>query len=336
MIRSLVFLAVLGIAVGVPAYHNVAGFDSLEEEVVKTQFGRFKEAYARVYDTVEEEIARFSIFRDNYQKIVAWNREGHNFTLGVNRFADMTQTEYRQHFLTFRPNALRISLPSLAHQTVPVAASIDWRTKSVVNSVKDQGQCGSCYAFSAVQAVESAWAIKNGKLYNLAEQEIVDCDKVDSGCGGGLMDNVFQWVKENGGLVETKNYAYRAQEGKCSLDKSQAVVQVSGFVDVPAKNNQALLEAVNMGPVSVAINAESYQFQFYKDGVFDFKNCPSDDSDLDHGVGVVGYGSQNGKDYWIVRNSWGQTWGKSGYILMARGDKVNQCGILDLASYPVV
>lgn len=299
-------------------------------------FHVFTHKYGKVYETPEEHHYRYSIFADNMEKINDWNNGNHKFILAINEFADLTVEEFSQHFLNLhKSNTTHLKTPVYLNN-FSLPENIDWRLKGVVNNIKDQGQCGSCYAFSAVQSIESAWAIKTGKLYSLSEQEIVDCDKVDSGCNGGLMDNVFNWVNQNGGLVQTSDYTYHASESTCNVDKKKSVVTIKSIIDVPAGNNTQLEAAVAQQPVSVAINAESYQFQFYHNGIFDWSGCPNKDSDLDHGVGIVGYGIQNGTSYWIVRNSWGESWGDKGYILMERGDEVNTCGILDAASYPLV
>jgi KDEL-tailed cysteine endopeptidase len=320
-------------------FSYVVGFPTFFYDVNSLSFYNFHvftQKYGKVYQTPEEHQLRYSIFSENIEKINEWNAVDHNFTLSINEFADLTTEEFSHHYSTLHKsdNYRLKNLVFLNKFSLP--DSVDWREKGVVNSIKDQGQCGSCYAFSAVQAIESAWAIKTGKLFSLAEQEIVDCDKVDSGCNGGLMDNVFNWVIQNGGLVQTSDYNYHAIESNCKVDKKKAVVQVKSLVDVPAGNNTQLEAATAQQPVSVAINAASYQFQFYHKGVFDWTGCPNQDADLDHGVGVVGYGNLNGTNYWIVRNSWGESWGDKGYILMSRGEGVNTCGILDDPSYPVV
>jgi KDEL-tailed cysteine endopeptidase len=326
----------LGCIVGLPTFiyhsHELDDMNSL----TFYNFYVFTQKYGKVYDNPDEHHLRYNIFAENMEKISEWNEGDHNFTLAINEYADMTQQEFSNHFLTLHQLDSN-RLKNIVHRnTFSLPDTVDWREKGVVNKIKDQGQCGSCYAFSAVQAIESAWAIKNGKLFSLAEQEIVDCDKVDSGCNGGLMDNVFNWVIQNGGLVQTDDYVYHASENTCKVDKTKSVVQIKSLVDVPAGNSTQLEAAVAEQPVSVAINANSYQFQFYHKGVFDWTGCPNKDSDLDHGVGIVGYGNLNGTNYWIVRNSWSENWGDSGYILMARGEGVNTCGILDAASYPLV
>ena len=333
---SFLLVLMVGFVWGLPTFsYNSDGLTD-NSSLPFYNFHLFTTIFNKSYETPEEHQLRYSIFANNFEKIYSWNNARHNFTLSINQFTDMTQEEFTKIYRNLhRSDTNRLkNLAFLSMFKLP--DSVDWRSNNVVNQVKDQGQCGSCYAFSAVQAIESAWAIKNGTLHSLSEQQIVDCDKVDSGCDGGYMDNVFNWVIQNGGLVQTNDYSYHAKEALCNVDKSKSVVFVKSFVDVPAGNSTQLEAAVVQQPVSVAINAESYQFQFYHNGVFDLADCPNKDSDLDHGVGVVGYGTLNGKDYWIVRNSWGASWGDNGYILMARGDGVNTCGILDAASYPLV
>ncbi|EPS57605.1 cysteine proteinase, partial [Genlisea aurea] len=192
---------------------------------------------------------------------------------------------------------------------------------------------GSCWAFSAIGSVESINAIKTGKLISLSEQELVDCDTTDSGCSGGLMDNAFAFIIKNGGIDTESDYPYTAQDGTCNKVKlNTKVVTISGYVDVTPNSESALQAAVANQPVSVAIDAGGLSFQLYTSGIFN-GICATL---LDHGVVVVGYGTSSGQDYWIVRNSWGTSWGESGYIRMKRNvaSKSGQCGIAIEPSYP--
>lgn len=231
--------------------------------------------------------------------------------------------------------------------------SIDWRDKGVVNNVKNQGQCGSCWSFSTLSSVESAVAIKTGVLNVLSEQELVDCDNFKNGgsnhgCNGGLMDNAFTWIGKQNGVCSNADYPYVSgitkTSGTCqqSSCKPVANTDVLKYVDIQKNSDSSMMAALSMQPVSVAIQADQQAFQLYSSGVFT-STCGST---LDHGVALVGYGSLNGLDHYILRNSWGSSWGVGGYMYLGRGNDpltgkpynngAGQCGVLSEASYPVV
>merc|ERR1712159_282066 len=219
----------------------------------------------------------------------------------------------------------------LDESTAP--ASVDWTTKNAVTPVKNQQQCGSCWAFSTTGSVEGVNAIATGKLQSFSEQQLVDCAGSfgNQGCNGGLMDNGFKYIEQSGDSLET-DYPYTAKTGTCDKSKIKSAVSISGFTDVPPKNEAQLAAAVAKNPVSVAIEADQSGFQFYKSGIFS-GTCGTN---LDHGVLAVGYGTDGGKAYWKVKNSWGATWGQNGYIMMAKdiSNKAGQCGIASQPSYP--
>jgi len=218
--------------------------------------------------------------------------------------------------------------------TLPV--TVDWRTKGVVTPIKNQEACGSCWAFSAVASIEGQHALNTGKLVSLSEQNLVDCSTAEGneGCNGGLMDQAFEYVMKNGGIDTESSYPYEAIDDKCRYKKASEGAMVGNFTDIMTGNESSLQSAVaKVGPISVAIDASQFSFQFYSSGVYDEPNCGNTMESLDHGVTAVGYGTDNGKDYWLVKNSWGTQWGQMGYIQMSR-NKMNQCGIATAASYP--
>jgi len=215
-----------------------------------------------------------------------------------------------------------------------LADAIDWREKGAVTEVKDQGQCGSCWSFSATGSVEGVHFIANGTLVSLSEQNLLDCSSSygNEGCNGGLMNWAYQYIINNKGIDTENSYPYQTRTGSCQYNADHVGATISAFKDVPAGNEDALLAAVNEHPVAVAIDASQNSFQLYKSGVYYESRCSS--SRLDHGVLAVGYGKEeNGSEYWIVKNSWGKNWGENGYLKMAR-NKNNNCGIATQASFP--
>ena len=229
---------------------------------------------------------------------------------------------------------------------VSLASTINWVEKGGVTPVKDQGQCGSCWSFSTTGALEGAYYVAYGELKSFSEQQLVSCDNrrnggKDMGCNGGLMDNAFEWIEKNGGLCLEEDYPYTSgttrSAGTCETTCDIVTDSViKSYVDVKASSDSDMMTALNQQPVSIAIQADQKDFQLYKSGVF----TGSCGTKLDHGVLVVGYGSEDGTDYYLVKNSWGTTWGDEGYIKLGRGDEYNngngQCGMLMQGSYPIV
>jgi cathepsin L len=289
-------------------------------------------------------------FADNEDYINAHNSRGSSYRLAHNAFSHMDQVEWSAYVkkgLLNMPSTKGSKVHGAPSDLSSVPTSIDWEPKGAVTPVKDQGQCGSCWSFSTTGALEGALQIKGGDLISLSEQNLVDCDNrkgnpkgSDMGCNGGLMDNAFDWTGKNGGLCTEADYPYTSgttkTAGTCS-DSSCSKVAASApssHTDVKQKSDSAMMDALAQQPVSIAIEADQKDFQLYSSGVF----TGSCGTNLDHGVLAVGYGSQNGEDYYRVKNSWGTTWGDKGYILLGRGSQYNngagQCGMLMSASYP--
>lgn len=323
----------------------VASFSNVFSTSIMDRFHQWVDNYhfqfrddAHFYDVYRKWAAN-----DRYIEVS--NSQNLSYTLDHNQFSGMDNNDFRKYLLSFdRPYVPENNYVEQEIGLVP--KSVDWVASGAVTSVKDQGQCGSCWSFSTTGSLEGAYFLKYGTLLSFSEQQLVDCDTFsnggrDHGCNGGLMDNAFSWIKKNGGLCSENDYPYVSGTTKtagtckttCAVNGNS---KVQSFVDVKANSDDAMLTALAQQPVSVAIEADQTSFQLYKSGVFT-GTCGTN---LDHGVLVVGYGTDGALDYYKVKNSWGTTWGESGYIRLGRGSSYNkgagQCGVLMQASYPVL
>jgi len=306
--------------------------------------------YGKQYDSAEL-FDRFTTFCNNLDEINSHNSAKHTSTKGLNQFAAHSNREFK-NMMGFAPQSCSMTgtCRSAANNvevlpTSNIAASLDWTTNQVqvVTGVKDQAQCGSCWAFSATGGIEGAWALKGNSLISLSEQQLVDCSVRygNMGCNGGLMDYAFQYVKDNGGITSEANYPYISGNGRSNYtcQSKPSVSHIASFKDVQVNSEAQLLAALQFGPVSVAIEADQLCFQLYRSGILTSASCRCG-TNLDHGVLLVGYGTDatTGKDFWKVKNSWGTSWGEAGYIRFERNVVAPQgmCGIAMAASYPVV
>jgi len=316
------------------------------EEVYESEFLSFIEKFSKSYVSSEETFARYATFKKNVDFITKHNQEAaagqSSFKLGINQFTDMTNKEYSR-MLGLKRKAGFVA-PSMATQPSQVSLAgvpkaWDWRPKGAVTPVKDQGQCGSCWAFSATAALEGAYFQQSGTLLSLSEQLCVDCvlNGADTCALGGEMHDCYLQVIKEGGDETEANYPYTATSGNpCAFNPSLAVASNFQFYsNVTHGDESALQVASSQHVISVGIDASSIFFQLYSSGVYNNPTCKSDYADLDHGVTVVGYDhdAASGKDYWIVKNSWSESWGMEGYIWMTRNEN-NQCGIATDATWP--
>lgn len=304
---------------------------------------KFKVTHNKLYADSDEDNFRRGVFAKNVDYISVHNLQAelgqHTFTLGINQYTDLTSEEFKYLMLGV-PSLGQLPMTShAANQTFDdkfddvSADEVDWRKKGYVTKVKNQARCGSCWAFSATGALEGQWFKKTGKLVSLSEQQLVDCDKAEYGCRGGWPFKAFQYIIKNNGIDTDESYHYEAKEGECKYQTSTVGAKCRDYRLLTQTTERVLRRAVAaVGPISVAIDAGQPTFQLYKSGVYVEPKCTQN---VNHAVLAVGYGTLQGQDYWIVKNSWGATWGMEGYVLMAR-NKNNQCGIAVQVSYPIV
>jgi len=334
-------LVILSIALMISCASAASIFDA----TLDSYWTGFKRDHGKTYQTTEEETVRRLTWEANLKYISQHNNEAvlgkHTFTLRMNKFGDLSNVEFGNMYNGFNMTKNMKSTKSnvfVADPSFKAPDSVDWRSQGYVTPIKDQGQCGSCWAFSAVASLEGQHFKNAGKLVSLSEQNLVDCSRKqgNQGCNGGLMDQAFTYIKVNKGIDTEESYPYKARDQKCAFKPANVGATDTGFTDIEAGNEGDLTSAIaSVGPISVAIDASQSSFQFYHKGVYVDRRCSS--TQLDHGVTAVGYGTDASSklDYYIVKNSWGTSWGDAGYIMMARNHK-NMCGIASSASYPLV
>jgi xylem cysteine proteinase len=349
MLYLLVFAALLFFASGKTSLSWNKEFKAEELKVLelKTLFQEWKQYFTKEYKTIEEEGVRYAIWSENLYKVAEENSKNLTYRLRLNQFGDLTGDEFKYKIngksgSCLKPEDKKRKLPrsdALKLKSLNVPSSIDWTDyngKSYVTPVKNQGDCGSCWAFSAVACTECRYAIDTGTLNDLSEQQVVDCSDSygNDGCDGGWMDYAFEYIIANGGLCTETAYPYTGEDGTCkSTSCGKFYNPMSSYLDVGEDDETDLVSATATGCVSVGIEADQFAFQYYSSGILT-GTCGTT---VDHGVTVVGYGTSGSQDYWKVKNSWGDTWGDAGYVFICRACNDNgdegECGINMYPSY---
>ncbi|XP_048470159.1 procathepsin L-like isoform X2 [Rhincodon typus] len=335
------------VAVSILAAASEQTFDSMLDEDWKN----WKSEHEKQYTEGEESYRRM-IWEDNMRFIKQHNLEHsmgkYAFTVGMNQFGDLTNKEFNELMNGFRPveanNANEVDKFDAdindeesdedENDDYLEDATVDWREKGYVNPVENQGQCGSCWAFSATGAIEGQWFAKTNKLVRLSEQQLIDCSRLyrNAGCNGGWMSYAFEYIVNSGGISSAEDYQYVAEQN-CTFMKNKIAAKIRHYAFVIRTETYLKRAVARIGPISVAIDAKERSFQFYRQGVYDSINCSA--YSPNHAVLVVGFGRMDNKNYWLVKNSWGTSWGDQGYIKIIKSH-ANICGILNYAVYPIV
>ncbi|XP_074649409.1 digestive cysteine proteinase 1-like [Tubulanus polymorphus] len=335
----LVSSTVISVAFGL--YPNIKL--SHDENELNNQWNLFKKTYNKTYHSEAEEKLRALIWLKTVKEVETHNMKADlgefSYWMGINHLSDLTMDEVNKYYKGYGGFKGSIE-PNPNHRYTysdnDIPSSLDWRTKGYVTPVKNQGSCGSCWAFSAIGALEGQQFKRTGKLVSLSEQNLVDCSygRGNAGCNGGWPYYGYTYARLSRGVDTETSYPYTARNDKCRFRSSTIGSVVYGFDSVPSGSEYDLKYATaQSGPMSVCIDANHTEFRNYRSGVLDIPTCKSDQSD--HCVLVIGYGTENGKDYWLVKNSWGPNWGNNGFLKMSR-NKNNQCGIATDASWPLV
>jgi cathepsin F len=304
--------------------------DSDLDALMFQQFQKFMKKYNKKYGSVNEFLARYEVFRKNVMSVLGEERE---YQAGITKFSDLTQQEFARTYLNLNYDAMAVyNFEPIEVAPTNAPDSWSWKDQGVVSAVKDQGSCGSCWAFATMANLEGLYALKKGVVKTFSEQQLVDCDTTDSGCNGGLMEYAFAWLKKNGGFNLDTDYPYKGVKQACKSDSSKYVdMKVTGYKQLTSsKTNWNCVSEdkikdllYSTGPLAVALNANP--LQTYSSGILDLTSTQCPTSSINHAVTMVGYGNDSGKDYWLVKNSWGKSWGESGYFRIRRGN--GTCGI---------
>lgn len=335
--KLLIFVGLVAAAVALPTLEDEAqghfqlmygqrffGDVSNFKTASSDDFEKFIKDHKKTYANAVEKLTRFRVFQVNSWIAQAVQKmEQGSATYGVTKFSDMSPLEFKMKYRNLNMSNARVPFEKAAIPEMEAPESVDWVQRGAVTPVKNQQQCGSCWAFSTTGNIEGQWFLKKGQLISLSEQQLVDCDNLDQGCNGGLPSNAYSEIIRMGGLEKESAYPYTAQDGNCQFDKSKVVVTISGQVAISENEEKMATWCAANGPISIGINANN--MQYYNGGVARPNRYSCDPSELDHGVLITGYGVDNGDKYWTVKNSWGPDWGESGYYRVVRGE--GACGL---------
>ena len=310
-------------------------FTSLSDQEALQRFRQFIQKYNKHYNSLEEFMQRFEIFKNHLISLETKNEIPSHHTIGITKFSDLTEEEFRKNYLGLKvnkPHFVNLKKVELK-KDLQLPESFDWVTdKNVLGAAKNQYSCGSCWAFSIVGHLEALYYLKYGEHKTFSEQQLVDCDTYDEGCNGGEFLPAYKWIKENGGLQSDTDYPYQARGQACSQDKTKNIVKISSYQLLETTDEEIIKQYLyEIGPLAIGVNA--YPLNWYARGVIDWgtENCSHDD--INHAVVLVGYGhdDEEGLDFWRIRNSWGADWGEKGYFRVSRGK--GTCGVNQHVSF---
>ncbi|XP_003388867.1 PREDICTED: cathepsin L1-like [Amphimedon queenslandica] len=323
-------------------------FDPLDDFVMSesvqraAEFERWTIKHKKTYATAEEYNWRLRVYTANHYYVKRLN-EGHGpaTEFELNQFADLTFAEFKRIYLSSSSQHCRATTGNfqmpVKKNNVEDPVAIDWRKRNVITPVRDQGSCGSCWAFSATSCLSAHLALKTGQLISLSKQQLLDCSRSfnNRGCKGGLPSQAFEYIRYNGGIESERDYPYKDREEKCHFKPSLVAATVTGVVNfTQGAEDDIAVALANIGPVSIGIHSTK-SFATYKKGIYQGKLCSKNPRKINHAVLIVGYDqTASGEKYWIGKNSWGTNWGMNGYFWIRRGH--NACGLATCASYPVV